>query len=374
MEQKYPRFLSFSYFLLFITLLLYGLIQAREFLYPLAFALLLAYLIFPIVNFLEKSGFARILSILIGLFLGIAVIYGIGFFVFKRFGNIIEDFPTLKKQALLNIEYFKDGIESKFGISGDRLETILKNAVTSIFEAGSESFNRMLTSATGTLVKIGLLPVYIFLFLYYRTKFAYFILKIVPDEKERLTLNILKNIATVATRYMGGVFIVVLILCVINSAGLSLIGLQYPIFLGIISATINFIPYFGTLMGGAVPLFFALLVEPSPIIAGKVVLLFIFIQFLENNILTPNIVGSNLQINPFFIIVGLVASAMIWGIPGMLVIIPGLAVTKIICENIPSLTPIAYLLGPKGTRRHAITVENTRKLIKRIKGWFGSKA
>ncbi|NJM14163.1 MAG: AI-2E family transporter [Bacteroidales bacterium] len=100
--------------------------------------------------------------------------------------------------------------------------------------------------------------------LYYRTKFAYFILKVSRKEKRKVMVNILRDISTIASRYMLGVITVVTILCVLNSLGLYIIGMDFPVLLGIISAIMNFIPYFGTLIGGAIPLVFSILISTEP--------------------------------------------------------------------------------------------------------------
>jgi predicted PurR-regulated permease PerM len=98
----------------------------------------------------------------------------------------------------------------------------------------------------------------------------------------------------------------------------------------------------------------------------RVALLFLLVQFTENYVLTPNIVGGNVKINPLFIIIGLIAGGLIWGIPGMLVIIPFLAILKIIFGHIPNLAPYAYLLGLKGTLKYAITFRKIKSaLLKR---------
>ncbi|MFW6224358.1 MAG: AI-2E family transporter, partial [Bacteroidota bacterium] len=188
-----------------------------------------------------------------------------------------------------------------------------------------------------------------------------------PPSRKRETITILREISKVAARYMGGVLIVVLILCIINSLGLWIIGMKYAIPLGIISAIFNFIPYFGTILGGLVPFLFAILVENNPALAFRVILLFIIIQFTENNLLTPNIVGGNVKVNPFFIITGLVAASMIWGIPGMLLIVPFLAIIKIIFSHIDSMKPFAFLLGQEGTAKHSITLSKIKGLFKRKK-------
>jgi predicted PurR-regulated permease PerM len=373
MENRFPRSVTLSFLLVSVILIMYVIIQAKQFLYPLAFGFLLAYLLYPVVNFLEKQNVPRILSIIVGLVIIIAIIYGAGFFIFRRIGTLVEDIPSLKKQALDNVEAFVQSIQTTFGIKDNKLEVFLRDSVTGMFQTGSQGFKQMFVHTTGTLIKILLLPVYVFLFLYYRTKFSYFILKMVKDEKRLVTIKILREISTVASSYMGGIFIVATCLCIMNSIGFSLIGLKYPIFMGIVAAIFSFIPYFGTLIGYTLPFAFSLLTMNSPMFAIAIVVQYFIVHLIENNLLTPNIVGDKLKINPFFIIVGLIGAAMIWGIPGMMIIVPALAITKIIFENIESLHPFAYLLGPKGTKRHALSMENTRQRFSQIRNFFRKK-
>jgi predicted PurR-regulated permease PerM len=356
--------LKVALFLLIPILFLYGIIVAKNFLYPIAFGMLFAYLLYPLVNWLEKFNIPRILSILTGIILIIGVIGGIFFIFYKQLTYMFDEFGTLKEKANENIESLQSNLEEVFGLKNNRVEDFLKQQVGQFFSKENDGFKKIFSTTTGALLRILILPVYIFLFLFYRTKFAYFILKIVDKENKHRAIKILRDISTVAARYMGGMSIVVLILCIINSSGLLIIGVKYAILLGIISAFFNFIPYFGTFIGGAIPLLFVLLTTDNPLkYAAQVLLLYIIVQFTENNILTPNIVGGNVKINPFFIIVGLVAAGMVWGIPGMLLIVPFLAIARIIFNNIPSFSPYSFLLGLKGAQRHALTLKNIKNLF-----------
>ncbi len=363
--KKDKSFLTrYTFFIISLVLSVYGLIQAREFLYPIAFGILLAYLLYPIVNYFEKKGIPRIIANLIAILFTIIVLGGTFTFFYFQLTNLLDEFAAVKKQAIENIEKLQSAIDSVIGIQDNTLESFLKDTVSSLFSVRNNILGDVFSATTGTIVKILLLPVYIFLFLYYRTKFAYFILKIVNKKYKLKTINILRDISTIAARYMGGVTIVVFILCFLNSLGLSIIGVRFAILFGIVSAFFNFIPYFGTLMGGAVPLLFVLVSTDEPMYyALRVIILFIIIQFTENNILTPNIVGGNVKLNPFFIIVGLILGAILWGIPGMLVVVPFLAIARIICYNIESLHPYAFLLGPRGTQRHSITMRKIRSFF-----------
>ena len=351
-------------FLFIPILFLYGIIEAKNFFYPIAFAALFAYLLYPVANYLEKNSLPRVFAILASILLALAVIIGIFILFYSQVSNMLENFDSLRKTANHNIELLQKNLQQILGLKHNRIEGFLKEHINSFFETGNGGVTKIFSATTGTIARIVILPIYVFLFLYYRTKFAFFILKVTHKDNKKVVIKILRDISSVAARYMGGVTLVVFILCVLNSTGLIIIGVRYAILLGIISAFFNYIPYFGTLIGGAVPFLFVLLATQQPIQnAVQVGILFIIIQFTENNILTPNIVGGNVKINPFFIIIGLIFGSMVWGIPGMLVIIPFLAILRIILNNVPSLQPYAFLLGPGGTKKHRLSF---KKLLSKL--------
>jgi len=363
MKRNYPFGFRLTFVLLSIMLTVYGIILAKEFLYPLAFGILLAYLLYPIVNFLEKKGIPRVFAILAAIISGALVFTFIGLFVFKRISLFTDELPLFRQKMIDHIEQFQLYINQELGISGDSLKEFL---LSHILNLGMQS-EKIFSSTTGTIFKILMQPVYIFLFLYYRTKFAYFILKIAGRNNRPIVVKILKEIATVVTRYMLGVTTVVLILCVFNSIGLLIIGIKYPLLLGVVSALFSFIPYFGNIIGGSIPFLFALLTEDSIVYSLRIIVFVYIVHAFENNVLSPNIVGNNVRINPFVIILGLIMAAMIWGLPGMLVIIPFLAMLKIIFKYVPSMQHYSYLFGSRGTKRHAITVENIRKFVGKLR-------
>jgi predicted PurR-regulated permease PerM len=328
--------------------------MAKQFLYPLTFGILLSYLLYPIVNLLEKKGFPRILSILIPIIIAVAIVVFISMTVIRRMNLFMDELPQFREKAAYHLTTIQEYIESNFGISAKGFKDFIINSLFNL----SEKSGKFFSTTTETLFALFMQPVYVFLFLYYRTKFAYFILALAGRDHRLITIKILREIATVATRYMLGVTSVVLILCVFNSVGLMIIGLKYAILLGILQALFSFIPYFGNIIGGAVILVLSLLTQDSPIYALRVLIFVFIVHFIENNILSPNIVGNNIRLNPFIIIIGLIAGAMIWGLPGMLVTIPFLAMLKIILKKIPHMDAYAYLFGTRGTSRHSLTKDN----------------
>ncbi|MBN1184676.1 MAG: AI-2E family transporter [Bacteroidales bacterium] len=366
MKTEYPRSLRFALILFTIILIIFAIIQAKDFLFPITLGILIAYLLYPLTNFLEKKSIPRIIAILISIILTFLILTVIFIFFYKRFVVMLHDMPALKANAVANIEALQTYIEHKLNIKDNTIERLLKTRVASLFDQDNNIFNILFTTTAGTIFRLFIMPVYVFLFLFYRTKFAYFILMITPPERKQTTINIMRDISQVAAKYMGGVLTVVLILCVINSTGLLIIGVKYAFILGILAALFGFIPNFGTLIGSIIPITFTLLTD-SPAVTLKVLIMFIIVHFLENNLITPNIVGYNIRINPFFIILGLIVAALIWGIAGMLIVVPILATLKIFAKHIPKLQPYSFLLGLRGARRHALSGTNIKKFFKRFK-------
>jgi predicted PurR-regulated permease PerM len=364
MMNAYDRIKYYTYWLLFLILLVYVLVEAREFLYPIVMALLFAYLLYPIVKRLELWGVPRILANFVTIILAVAFFAGLLVMLYKQLSVFITDFPELKEKALLNIDLLQARIDRKFGDDSQVNERWLRLQVDNALDLSGSAITNVLLATTSTITKFALMPVYIFLMLYYRNKIEHFIMRSVSSDRHEKVKVIIAEISEVTKQYMGGVVIVILILCFINSLGLLIIGIEYAILLGLISAFINFIPYFGTLIGGAIPLLYTLVVQGDPQKALAVLLFFLAVQFTENNILTPNITGSRVNINPMFTILSIIVGGMVWGLPGMFVAVPLLGMFKIYCDHVEHMHSYAFLLGTKGTEEHALTLDKILRFLR----------
>ena len=351
--------------MLFFLLLYTFLIEFKNFLYPIFLGILFAYLLYPVAKFFERFSIPRIPGILLSVFLGIFIVYGTIFFIYTQLKFLLKDLPALEAQAAENIDTFFYQLESQFGTVSETQQSGLKKSISEFFQSGTDNLDTILTATAQTAFTVFIMPVYIFFLLYYRNKYRDFALMVLPEKGHQKTDEIIKEISVVIKKYMGGVFIVVLILCVLNSLGLYIVGVKYWLLLGLIAAICNFIPYFGTILGYSFPLIMALLTGDGPGTAIGVVILFIIIQFTENNILTPNITGGQVRINPFFIILSVLIGGIIWGIPGMFIVVPLMASIRIICEKVEVLKPWAFLIGDSGTEKYAMTTGKLKKFFLR---------
>ncbi len=335
-----------AYTLLFITLLIYGLIEAKQFLYPIFLAVLLSYLLFPLVNFLEKKiKIPRALAILLGLIVAFVFLYGAISFMVSQIKNLASDIPALKRQAIDNLKAFQAYIDTHFGFSIEEQEKWMQAKISEMLENSGKILKSVAVSATLTIEAILFIPIFTFFMLLYRDRFKNFVLKLAETKNSKLTENLLEEISSVTIRYVIGVITVVIILAISHSVALTIIGVKYAIILGILAAMMSFIPYFGTLVSGIIPLTFSLITSSNPYEPLFIALYYWAITFVDHNILTPTIVGGNVNLNPFITILGIIIAGTIWGIPGMIIIVPTLGIIKIICDNVPGLEPYGYILG-----------------------------
>lgn len=345
MQKMYPFMIRATYSLLFIILFVYSIIIAKDFLVPVAFGLLLSSLIFPVCRFFCRIGVPKGLSIIISIIIMGVFFAGVSFFFGAEITKLTGDFPTLKKKALENVNEVSVFIEDQFGVGTAKQKGWLREQINDLFSTGNKMMNSILNATAGTVFKVLIMPVFIFYLLFYKERFQFFVMRIVPDNEKKRAEKILNEISFVSQRYLGGAFVVVMILSVINSIGLHLLGVKYAIFFGVISAFFNFIPYFGTWIGAVFPFTFALLTGDTPNLALYVLLFYAAVQFTENNILTPNITGGYVRLNPFITILGLIAGGMVWGVAGMLLVIPFMASLKILFENFEQTKALAFLIG-----------------------------
>ena len=230
------------------------------------------------------------------------------------------------------------------------------------------------SSAIGqTLVIVGsglmflfLVPVYIFLILYYEPLLLDFVRKIFGESNKSQVNEIVLQIKTVIQRYLIGLFIEAGLIAIMEITALLILGVDYAILLGIIGALLNAIPYIGGIVAVALPMAVALVTKDTPLYAFYIMVIYYLIQLVDNNYIVPKIVASKVKINALFSIIVVFAGNALWGIPGMFLSIPLLAIIKLIFDHIEPLKPWGFLLGdtmPPILKLHPII----KKIIKKTK-------
>ncbi|MFS0644187.1 AI-2E family transporter [Siminovitchia sp. 179-K 8D1 HS] len=290
----------------------------------------IAYLLHPLVGRLELLGMNRSYAIL---FIYILFFGGIGYGLYLGIPALIGQMRHFSEHVPELLAYYK-GLIRELDASTSRWPDGMKNelmAQVDSFELWIGKFMEKAISFVVGLVNYAIvLAVIPFISFYFlkdleRVKTAAWYMT--PKKWRKNAVAFLSAVHVSLGGYIRGQLLVCSILGIISSLLFWVIGLDYPIILGLIIAFTNIIPYFGAVIGAVPVLAIALMssIKQAVFALGIMVLL----QFLEGNVLSPYIVGKSINIHPLFIIAALIIGGEAGGILGMLIAVPLLAVLKV---------------------------------------------
>lgn len=346
-----PPYVKAVYISLLIIIIVFFMVMAKPILVPLMISGYIAMVMTPFCNRLERSKIPRSLAAAAALLLisiGIAAFF---YFVVTQLQNFTDD---VQSDVGENLNKLVVGInKSVFDFCGldlgMRFGLDMKKIIAFI-NSGNTNIRELVFMTLGTLSNLLLLPVFIFFLLIYRDHFAVFVTKVFEKQRNKILLEHIASIRKVVHSYLVGAGKVMLILGIVNTIVLFALGIKHAIFFGMLAGFLNIIPYVGPFVGALLPFFFALITKDSLFYPFAIVVAFTLIQLMESSWLTPRITGANVNLNAFVTFLGLLIGGTIWGIVGMILIIPTIAILKKLFELNPDLEPYAYLFGEENTR------------------------
>ncbi|UEG54467.1 AI-2E family transporter [Mucilaginibacter daejeonensis] len=340
-EKQYPFYLQATVVLFGLILSVYVLNSLADILIPLAFAAFIAVLLNRLCNRLMKARIPQIPAIIISMLLAVIVVAGIFYFLSSQIVSFGDTLPTLKAKFAHITNDLKIWIYQHFGIDTQKQVKFINDALNS----SKALVGRTINTVLGTLSIIFLIPVYVFLMLLYKTLIVNFLFEVFSEEKTAQVAEILQETKAAIQSYIIGLLTETLVVAIMNSVALLLLGVPYAILIGVIGALLNLIPYIGGLVAIALPILMATVTHDGYGTQLGVVAAYLFIQFIDNNILVPRIVSSKVQINALISIVVVLLGNALWGVSGMFLSIPFIAVLKIVFDRIDELKPWGKLLG-----------------------------
>jgi predicted PurR-regulated permease PerM len=348
MTKKYPFYLRSTVILFGLVLLSAILFFLKDIMIPLFFALLLAILLNPVTNWLRRRKIPKILAISIALIAAIVVILGIVYFLTTQVVGFSDQLPLFKKKFAALFARSESWVNSHFGVTIKKQDQYVEQAQTAL----KPVLGSALGSMAGSLAVAGLLPVYAFLFLYYKTLLLNFLYEVFSEENSSEVGVVLGQTKGAVQSYMYGLLLETLIVATLNSVALLILGVQYGILLGILGALLNIIPFIGGIVAVALPLAIATVTKDGMSTQLWIIVAYIVIQFIDNHFLVPYIVSSKVKINALISIVIVLLGAAVWGLAGMFLSIPFVGILKIIFDRIPEMKPWGKLLGMEVPRQH----------------------
>ncbi len=346
--KQYPRPIRILIVLLLMLSILVLLKIGRELLITFTVSIFFTFLLMPLSRQLEKWKIPRSIAIILSLVIFVGFISGILFFMGYQLSKLISDLPYLQEQLLFKISDLQLYITENFGLTENEQFTWLSNELGSMTKmAVTYSMNAF--AATGAiLANLAIIPILIFFFTYYRDKFKTFInLRLKNNQDNLEVFEIADKVSEVSGKYMKGLMLDILILSVLNSIGFLLLDIKYAIFFGFLAGFLNIVPYIGVMIGSILPAMMALLTKDSSWYAFGVLAVCGAVQFLDNNFITPKVVGSSVSINPLTAMIALLLGSVLWGVAGMILFIPIAGMLKVVFDEVEPLKPYGYLMGDK---------------------------
>lgn len=340
-----PGYLKVLSITVLIIIIIFILVTGRAILIPVFLAGYIAMLMTPACNWMETYKIPRIVSAIIALLAAIAIIVGIIHIVIIQVRSFIMDLEGVDQRLNFYLDKINVFLENNLGIETGLGGGIERDQIGLWVQDHSTELSNFVLNAIGSLAGVILVPVFIFFFLIYRDHLSEFVAKFFDQKNEGLVQSELHSIRQVVLYYILGMFKVMAILAVLNTAALYALGVKHALFFGLFAALLNIIPYLGPFLGAILPFIFSFLTTDSLFTPLAVVALFTFIQMIESNFLTPKIVGSNVQLNAMITFVGLLVGGAVWGVVGMILIIPIMAILKRTFQLTPSAEPFAHLFG-----------------------------
>ncbi len=392
--------------------LFHGLVAGQDFLVPVVTALILAFLMNPVAQKLMKWGIGRFWAVLIS---DLIVVLFFAFMIFllaAQANRVVKNWSQIEKSLKPKIEwvfqFYDENLRGSVGQFTQGRESQNQNQSSSQDANGKDqnqdgdqdkdenqknessqsqpddkqiagisldNIRNSLTAIVSDIItftsNLLLMLVYIFFFMYYQRKFENALVELFPEEKRENVRNVVKQSSGVAQQYLFGRLILIGILAGMYMLAFVILDLEYAIFIALLAALFALLPYIGNVIGFVLAVGISLMTGGDTAQLIGIVVSFTVIQLIENYFLEPYVIGQKVNLNPVIIIVGVVFGGFVWGIMGMLLVIPLLGILKVVFDNIATLNPLGYALGEKETSGDEDGMK--KKIVKWKKGIMGKK-
>ncbi|MCW3123400.1 MAG: family transporter [Flavipsychrobacter sp.] len=347
-KRPYPFYVKATVILFGLILIFFSMYELKEILVPVAFAFLLAILLNPLNNTLERK-LPKSLAIFCTLLIAISFVVAVFYFLSRQIASFSESLPALQAKSVSIVNDLKQWVSQHFGISIERQVEMMKNAL----EGGQVYLGQTLNTILGITSVLVLIPIYVFFLLFYKPLILDFLFQVFSEKNSLRVAEILSETKTSVQSYIMGLLIETLIVSAMNSLALLALGVRSAILIGVIGGILNMIPYLGGLVAIALPVLMATVTFEGYSTQLAIIGAYLVIQFIDNNILMTRIVSSKVQINALISIIIVLMGGALWGLPGMFLAIPFVAILKIIFDRVDGLKPWGLLLGDKIPEIHA---------------------
>lgn len=344
-KTKVPFVIRLACVLISLIAIVFISIIGKSVLVPLVIGFLVSMLLLPLSNFQEKKlKFPRIVTSLVSPILFFLAVLAVMYFIGTQMAQFTEDLPEFQQQIEKLFHEAQVFVYDKFGVSEqEQINYIEKNA-EEVLKRGSGVLGTAVTSLTSMLASAMFIFLGIFFFLLYRSHLVKFLIWCFPPKDQTKVKEVIVEIQSIIKQYIFGLLIQVVAVSGLMFIAYSIIGIKYALLFAVLCGVLNLIPYVGVFVATILAAIVTL-ATGEPIQALWVIVAVLVVNSIDGNIITPKIIGSKVALNSFVVLFGIVIAESIWGIAGMFLAIPVLAIFKIIFDNVEGLRPYGFVLG-----------------------------
>jgi predicted PurR-regulated permease PerM len=340
---RFPFYARFTIILLGITLTLMLLSFGSSLFIPLSFGMLTALLLYPLAKKLEHI-MPRSIASLLAVLVFVAALSAFITLITVQVISFSQDIPLLENRINSITRSVQYWLAKEYNIDSEQQAAYLNKSAENLLGALTSYIQTIFLSVSEFAFWTIFVFIYAYFILYHRSLLVKFVSNVFPAQHSSRVYSVVEQTRTVINSYMGGVLTEMAIVAGINCLVLGMLGVKYALLLGILVAVLNLIPYIG-IFTGIVLSMIVTLSNASALDALHAGIALMVVHFIDANILMPRIVGSKVKMNALVTIIAVLIGGLVWGVAGMFLFIPLMAMLKIVLENIPETKAWAMLMG-----------------------------
>ena len=334
---------------LFVVALLYLIVTAGEsVLVPLLLAMALTFMLEPVAARLESRGQSRSIAVLLTLFTALVVVGAVLIFLLPSiYHQLLQSIDKLP----LALRAVASKVQELLGFARQHLSSNLFDQLES-YLAEFKAHPSALTSRIGGwlskglfgLVSVGsaslglvIVPFFVYYLLLDLNRLKDLLENQIPPRHRSAGVRLVDEIGDVLRSYVRGRFLIACIMATIYSAGLLILRVPLWAGIGFIAGVLGIIPYLGVTSGLILAVGFAALDSAGLGRLAGVLVVFVIAQLTEDYVLTPRIIGGKLALHPMLVFIALIVAGDLYGLLGLVLAIPALAVLKVIVRFLDEL-------------------------------------
>lgn len=331
-------------------------------------AIIFAYIINPIVNYLERKGVKRQFGVII-VYISAILIFGILIVsvipkTINEVSNLLTSLPGMVDTLIKEFNNFLSNVFAKFNIElPENFINVYKETnpkvngnvetpqiVSNILDSVKGTINDLIVKVQGSLMgslsnvisklygfltsafRLVLIIIFSFYFSVDKERFMLRVKKAIPNKHREDISYLTKNIDIALQQFIRGRMLMAIFVGLLTMVYLLVLRVDFAIIIGLITCVADIIPFIGPFLGCAPAVLFAFM--DSPMKALWVLILFVIVQWVENNILAPKLIGDSTGLNPLVILISIIIGGGIFGVWGMVISVPLTSIIFILVDFI----------------------------------------